>query len=205
MRYGYISLILFALSPGYTPAAVLTFDDLPPLADIPGNSENLALIPQGYGGFNWTNMFYLNALSSPDSGAPQGAVSGDYLAFNGNGDSASLDGQVFDFTGAYFASAWNDSLSLNIEAYAGTSLVQQATLTLNTTEAIWFQADYTGITRLVFESSGGYPHAGYSGRGTQFTMDNFTYYSPVPLPPAVLLFGSGLLVLFGTRRRRRST
>ena len=49
-----VSVVFMLSLTGITEANVLTFDDLTPISD-------LAQIPNGYGGLNWDNFYYLNS------------------------------------------------------------------------------------------------------------------------------------------------
>jgi len=181
----------------YNPvqASVLTFDEL----------THLTPIPDGYGGLDWGNMFSLNPNSESlyeNSGYRNGLVSGEYVAYNLGGGLAVTSGNAgaaFDFIGAYLAGAWNNGLNINIKGYHGTSLLYDNTVVVDTTGASWFQLDYLGVNKLEFTSSGGVD-VSVNGSGEQFAMDNFTF-GFVPIPPAIWLFGSGVLGLIGIARR----
>jgi hypothetical protein len=143
----------------------LTFDDLSHLG-----AEGA--IPNGYGGLDWSNFYYVNsALIVPSSGYTHGTVSGADVAFNAYANPASVSGH-FNFVGAYLTGAWNNGLSISVDGYNRDTLVDHETVVVNTDAPQWYEFDYTGITRLVFSSSGGTP-AGYNGAGTHFAMDNF--------------------------------
>lgn len=179
-------------------ATVLTFDDLP---------VNEAPIPNGYGGLNWSNMYYLNTFNLatyyPTNGYTNGTVSGDYVALNAGGNMAVTSGAApFDFTGAYFTGAWNNGLNINILGYNGVTLLYNTTVIVDTYSPTWFQFDYFGVTDLVFSSFGGVSAAGYGGY--QFAMDNFTFNqqpTPTPEPGTIALVGAGILGLGYWKRR----
>jgi hypothetical protein len=148
-----------------TVTTILTFDDLSYLG-VEGP------IPNGYGGLDWSNFYYLNShLVVPVSGYTHGTLSGADVAFNAFGAPASVSGN-FNFVGAYLTGAWNNGLSIVVDGYNQGVLVDHETVVVNTDVPKWFEFDYTGITKLVFSSSGGTP-AGYSGAGPHFVMDNF--------------------------------
>ena len=68
-----LSLILWVVYVPTYATLVLTFDELPP-ADKTGTP-----IPNGYGGFDWSNFYY-----HPDNyeGYKNGCVSAPHVAFN---------------------------------------------------------------------------------------------------------------------------
>lgn len=174
-------------------ANVLTFDDLAP-------TSNNSHIPNGYGGLNWGNMYYLNASAYPNSGYSNGLVSGDYLAFNLGANLAVASGSSFDFNGAYLVSAWNDGLSVNIKGYLGASLLYDTTVNPSYESPTWFQFNFLGVDKLEFTSFGGVDaDIGDDGMGFHFGMDNFTY-NAVPIPAGIWLFSSGLLSFIGLAR-----
>ncbi len=147
-------------------ATTLTFDDLP------GTESS---IPNGYGGFTWSNFYYLNASNyAPVSGYAHGTVSGPNVALNGFGMTASVSGATFNFIGAYLTGAWNDGLSVTVVAYDHSVLVDQQTVVVDSDAPTWFEFDFMGITDLVFSSSGG-SNGGYNGLGQHFALDNFTF------------------------------
>ncbi|MEH2435359.1 MAG: PEP-CTERM sorting domain-containing protein, partial [Nostoc sp.] len=91
-------------------ATVLTFDDIAPISYY-------EQIPNGYGGFNWDNFDYING-SSPKvtrEGYDNGRFSGDYVAFNADGNPALVSNSVFDFNSAYLTAAWNNGLSVTVK------------------------------------------------------------------------------------------
>lgn len=183
---------------GTVQAEVLTFDDLTPTASINA-------IPDGYGGLDWNFMPYVNApIAAPLSGYNNGIVSGDYVAFSVNNTLHVItSSSAFDFNGAYLTGAWRDGLDINIKGYDGVNLLYDTTVVANSDAPAWFLLDYLGVDRLEFSSFGGVDNPAYSGTGTQFAMDNFTYNATIPIPAAVWLFGSGLLGLIGIAKRKK--
>ena len=173
---------------GSAGATVLTFDD------IAAPTSSFEPILNGYGGFSWDNFYYMNrnyplSKGFPDTGYKNGTVSGDYSAFNGYGEFASLNinSGVFDFVGASLTSAWLGGNSVIVEGYLGGPMgtrVDAMTVTVNTDTATWFAFNFVGIDSLVFSST-----------EKQFVLDDFTYNSstPVPEPATMLLLGAGLL------------
>ena len=202
---GAVSACFVTLSFNTVHAAVLTFDELPELT-----GGEVSLIPNGYGGFNWDNMYYLDAVTGyPKSGYNNGLVSSDNVAFNGFGRMAltSTFGSVFNFDGAYLAAGWNNGLSVNIKGYSGATLKYDATVNPSYIGDTWYQFDFLDVDRLEFTSAGGVDaDPNDDGGGQNFSMDNFTYtpVTAVPVPAAVWFFGSGLLGLVGMARRKKA-
>ena len=90
---------------GFTASAgayLLTFDDVPG-AD-PTTSYNV--IPDGYGGFDWNNMFvihedYMNTTYGyTNDGYKNGVVSGEWVAYNAYAQVATVSDSNFNFEGA---------------------------------------------------------------------------------------------------------
>jgi hypothetical protein len=179
---------------GVANAVVVTFDDLP------GDETQ---IPTGYNGFTWNNFHDLDGVhyASNPSGYGNGVISPNNVAYNSFGDAASITGPLFTFNSAYFTGAWNDGLNIEITGrLSGTTLFDQ-TIVVDSTGPTLFSPNWAGIDELDFFSSGGTSHGYISGgSGEHFAMDNFTY-NAVPEPTTMLLVGSGLLGLWGARRK----
>ena len=190
----------------YVNASVLGFDDIAVLD--PGG---VAFIPDGYAGFNWSNLGFRN--NSDDAGGYPGAtVSGDYTAFNLFGRVAAVGTSTFDFNSAYLAAAWNNNLSITVRGLLDGDVLYEQTVvaqygTARGSSAVEFVFDFIGIDQLVFDSFGGTDaDSNDGGSGTQFALDNFTFNnsSAVPEPTSLMLWGSGLGIVCFVRRRKRS-
>lgn len=164
------------------------------------------------GGFSSGYLSVLDSTSSPalaNSGYGHGTVSGTHVAFNNSGMDASLYSMSsFLFTGAYFTGAWNDGLSITVNGFLGGVATLSKTFVVDSLAPTW-QSFGWNVDRLTFSSAGGVDHAGYSGDGNHFAMDNFTYnevLSSVPEPEAYAMFavGLGLLSVFGRRRKSQA-
>ncbi|MEH2195934.1 MAG: PEP-CTERM sorting domain-containing protein [Nostoc sp.] len=171
-------------------ATVLTFDDISPLPDFAN-----PLIPNGYGGFNWDNFYYLNGSYSPTyQGYNTGRVSGDYVSFNGQGESSSLvSNSIFDFNSAYLTAAWYDGLLVTVEGLKSGTTLYSKTVAVDTIKPTSVNFDYVGVDELRFTSFVVNPDDFIGkGGGTQFVLDNFTFNekaTSVPEPtllPALL-------------------
>ncbi|MBE8988946.1 PEP-CTERM sorting domain-containing protein [Nostoc sp. LEGE 12450] len=163
-------------------ATVLTFDDIAPVSYFD-------LIPNGYGGFNWNNFYYVNGTNTAVSltGYDNGRVSGDYVGFNGGGAPAVVSGSIFDLNSAYLTAAWNSGFSVTVEGFKSGASLYSKTVVVNTTQPILVNFDYFGIDELKFKA-----FAVQQDYRTHFVLDNFTFNekaTSVPEPtllPALL-------------------
>ncbi|MEH1864169.1 MAG: PEP-CTERM sorting domain-containing protein [Nostoc sp.] len=191
------------LGTGEAQGLVLTFDDLDVTTEFDGNQ-----IPNGYGGLNWDNFYYLTTPTYQinPSGYIFGTVSSPNVAYNLFGDpatvsSVSIDGGQFDFNSVYLTAAWSNGLNILVEGFSDGITKYATTVTVDTTSPTQFNFDFLDIDSLKFTSSGGI-NAGYEGAGTQIVLDNFTYNSKtVPEPTSIL----GLLTVtsFGIALSRK--
>jgi len=155
--------------------SLVTFDELTQTA------SGLA-VPANYAGLNWGNFFYIdgvNYVSNP-SGFQAAVVSSNNVAYSVSTNPASIVGGLFDLNSAYLTAAWNDNLQVEAKGYIGTVLSYDQTYTLSAIARTLIQFNYLGVDQVDLVSSGGSHHAGYSGTGTNFVMDNvdLTLYIP---------------------------
>jgi PEP-CTERM motif len=194
-----VVLISVGLAANDAVAERLTFDDITAATSLP--------IPSGYGGLTWDNLWVVNGSADPrlvGTGYANGRISGEFAAFNNNGDPAAIRDDLFTFDSAYFTSAWRTGLKLEIGGWSGVTQLFATDLVLNTTSPTFFSPGWSGLDRLTFRSSGGL-NAGFDqGDGVQFAMDDFVFTegtAPVPEPASMLLLATGLLGV-GARHRR---
>jgi hypothetical protein len=130
------------------------------------------------------------------SGYNAGVVSISNIAYNAYGSPASISNSIpFNLISAYLTAVWYDNLQVEAKGYIGTALVYDNTYFLNATSPTLINFGYAGITEVVFISSGGTAHPGYSGGGTHFAVDNMLVVFPA-LNPTLQMALSGNLLLF---------
>jgi PEP-CTERM motif len=188
--------LCMVIAPAAARAATITFDDL-------SGSENP--VPNGYGGLNWGNFYYLNADTyGTPSGYQNGTVSHPNVAYNAFGSPANFSSATpFTLNSAYFTGAWNDGLMIEAQGFLGGSLVHDVIFTVNTSGPTLEKFNWTNVDNVNFISSGGTPH-GYSGAGEHFAMDNLTINEAVvPEPASLTLLGLGAFALGSYALRRR--
>lgn len=185
---------------GSAAGETLTFDDLfdPELYyDIPETAwPDSSPIPNGYGGLNWVDMWYVDATKVESDGYWAGRTSGDYVAFNAEAKVASTSSTPFFLNSAYFTAAHLNELRLEVEGYAGGILVGSQTRTINKNAPTLITFNWT-VDQVTF--------AGFDSLGSSknwFAMDDLTI-NALPLPAAAW-GGMALMGFIGAKRARRS-
>jgi hypothetical protein len=213
---GVLALAMVICLPGLAGATVVNFDDLTtPISFNPGygsGNVNYNDLPSGYAGFTWSGdtgiiegsswqTAYQNTPSipsSPNAFFGDGAVT----MFHSGGPINVTSASVFTFpksNGLVSFGSGSSAKEITITGYLGATQVGSA-IVVDLTDTTTFHLaniNLNGIDKIVLTAT---PNAGVPG---WFMMDNFTY-TPVPLPPSVMLLGSGLmgLGLLGWRRKR---
>jgi hypothetical protein len=177
----FCTLVMLFGGASLAEAAVLTFDDLP-------STSKYEIIPSGYGGLDWNGFGYAYAPSFQYSGFQLGRVSDDHVAFNLGAGAATVSGGSFDFNGVYLTAAWRTGLNIRVQGFKGEDLIDERTVVAKWYRPTWFDFDFSGIDRVVFESFGGTDSARLEGQGAHFVMDNFTFNKNVPVPEPATMF-----------------
>jgi hypothetical protein len=201
----FLLALTLALAGSATAATVVDFDSF-------NVSGGLDYMPDGYAGFTWTSFAavdsnYYNTtfsnhvffLSSPNAasnlvGSAQASIS--HSLFN-------LVGADFSYwafqDGPYSNSVYGaySATGLTVAGYNGVNLVKSVTFSL-TNDFVYEDLGLNNIDNVTFTVTNGHP-----GLGDYWLMDNMAY-TPVPLPAAFWLLGSGLAGLAGWRRFRKT-
>jgi hypothetical protein len=195
--------------PGMAAAdtVLLNFDDLVSGDPFPQATP----VPTDYAGFTWSGTggywgiiansyyrsYYANSFDFPSNANAVTNESPDQL---GAPQVVISKATAFDFDGAWFGTwtAYNSqnyygATSLTITGKLGGTVVGTTTFALTPGALSWQAVGFHGIDTLIFDVTAG-------STGQYFLMDNFADTS-VPLPPSLLLLGSGLLGLVFLRSR----
>jgi PEP-CTERM motif len=167
----------------------LTFDDLP----YPGGGVP---IPNGYGGLNWSNEFYVDGTLLPGTGYDNGIVSPNNVAFDAFAAGATLTtvSGFLSLDSGWFTSAHFTNVD-EIDTYLGGNLTGAFVFPALTSQPTF--VDFGGVlfdTAFIFSN------------GDQLVIDNLTLdtSSPTPEPASMLLLGTGALTLMSRLRKRSS-
>jgi hypothetical protein len=160
----------------------IKFDDLPP---------GELLVPPGYHGLFWGKFTYLDGVhyAGNPSGYQAGVVSPNYVIFGGGTVPCVISAGMFDFLSAYATAAWNDNLQVEAKGYLKGALIYDQTNTLSATSPTLVQYNFYGVDEVDLTSFGGSLHAGYSGGGELFALDNVTVVTYVPYTPPLIANG----------------
>ncbi len=184
--------LLFCFLSAQTFATVVNFDDL-----------TNGVIADGYAGFNWSNdvgsIGVVSETTHPGSGYANGTVSHHNTAFNLDGVSgvsiAWAGAGSFNFSGAFFTSAWFDQ-EIAFEGYKQGNLVYASdSYVLNTQSPEWINLDWSDIDSLYIYNT-----------SWQWAMDDFTFtanQTDVPEPASLVLLSLGMLALIIKRKNAR--
>jgi hypothetical protein len=188
---GYSLRFVCALVCLYLTSQVVVFGQLITFDDLPATQ---ARVPNGYGGFSWSEFDYLQVSSygfNP-SGYQAGMISPGKVGFGFpfSSPSSVFSLAPFNFNSAYLTAAWNDNLQLEVKGYAGTTLVYDNSYILSAVTPTLIQFDYSNVNEVDFLPSGGTHHSGYPGSGEQFVIDNLVIQTPEPSILSLVLLGA---------------
>ncbi|MBU1189327.1 MAG: hypothetical protein KKC01_09885 [Gammaproteobacteria bacterium] len=126
------------------------------LLDFTENFENItraiiSKVPLQSNGLKWTNMIAVENTTYRGDGYVNNTMSGHYIGYNTSGYPVTVERKKpFDFLGAYFGVAWpgGDGENLISKAWHEDTLISTDIIPLSVHGPIWFQANYSNITKL---------------------------------------------------------
>lgn len=174
--------VLIAPAAGHAQS-LLTFDGLPTQQQAP--SLDYTFIPNGHGGLIWNNFGVLNGTIRPaGEGYHAGVVSQNNVAFNFNGDPASISvaAGLFNLDSAYLTHALNldTPLTIRVQGLVASTVLYDNTYTVYRTDPTLVNFNYVGVDRITFVSS----------PNQQFAMDNLVVTVPEPSTLGLLIVGA---------------
>jgi hypothetical protein len=149
-----VSLLVLPANTG----TLITFDDLV-------SSATGTPITNGYAGLNWTNFDTLDTpeYTTQDSGYITGTVSSPNMAFNADGDPASISSATpFTLTSGYFTAAWDNGLILEVVGINGETTEYDTNYVLNTSGPLFITFPNLLVTEVDFSTE----------QESQFALDN---------------------------------
>ena len=142
-----------------------------------------APVPLGYFSLAWDDFYCVTPsnFDAPNGFLP-GVVSTNNAAYNYNGAGAGISSATpFNLLSAYLTAAWNDDLDVEVQGYKGATLDYDSNYTLSATSPTFVNFNLQDVTSVKFLASGGSPHLGYEGVGSEFVIDNVAV---VQVPPS---------------------
>ena len=124
------------------------FDDLT-------SSDTLFEIPNGYKGLNWINWIATHQKLYRGYGYINSTISAEYMAYNSSGHPAVIESEKpFDFVGGFVGAAWEGTAKHDVilRAWHNSKLVYQDKLKVSTAGPVYFNANYSHITKLEVSS-----------------------------------------------------
>ncbi len=157
-----------------TNDVILDFDDVV----VNAQSEELS-VSGVYNGFFFADAGIVNGSAIyNESGYENGAVSGDNVLFNEDGNKLTIARLTdFDLESGVFTGAWNNGVNVRVTAYDDGEVTAIAEFALKADEPTFVEFEFEGfksIDTLEFESWGGV-NAGYDGGGTQIAIDDLAF------------------------------
>lgn len=180
-----VGMAFVSLFPGqHALALTLSFDDIPTVGQ--------ELVPQGYGGFDWTNLYVLDTEGQVGNGYAAGRVSGGNVMFDAAGGPGSFHSSTtFTLEGFYLTAAWISGLSVSVTGRRNGVIVDETELTASTTAPAQVWLNWSGLDEVDLATA----------QESPFVIDNLLV-SAVPEPEGFLLLGSALMALFCMARLR---
>jgi hypothetical protein len=137
-------------------------------------------VPDGYDGFHWSNFGVAGDLDpaiGPASGFLNDIYKNHWVAFNEGGLDATMSRDTpFTLKSALIAGGWNDDLHITVTGFRHGVPVVTETIGVNTNQNnITFSTQFSNIDTVTFHSFGGTHHAGYTGSGEEFAIDNIIW------------------------------
>jgi len=185
--------------PGMALASIMGFDDLTANQD----SNTWGFVPASYQGFTWTGFeFITNAAFTTPYGNTGNFPSPSNAAYNGDVGNLTVTidfGAKRDVLDAYFRSFGQNNAFQSFSAQtvtlkgldAADNVIDTLVVNLSAAAMVDPTINFYGVNKLSITSD---------RAGHYWVMDNLT---TVPLPPTLLLLGSGLVGLIGLRRKPR--
>ena len=150
-------------------ARIIGFEDL-----HPGEESDFIKIPDGYEGFNWSYKFRCVTKENwPDSGYETGCI-GKVCAYTSSYKDVSMqsiDGEPFDFYGAYITAAWRQKQDFTVEGWREGNLIYSETLLTDPNGPWWFEFEFKDIDMLYFR-----PGPRLGGTNHHLVIDDITVY-----------------------------
>jgi Ca2+-binding RTX toxin-like protein len=149
------------------PDQTISFDDLGFTFDAP--------IPDGYGGFNWPNVYAFDPDTFFAESGYNNVGQGSIVAFDafGIGGTVTTTGADFTLKSAYMAAAWNDDLEVTVQGWDDDVLVVSQPITLGVDRTLVNFVGFDSIDKVTFDGSGGTYH-GFVGSGDHVALDDLT-------------------------------
>jgi hypothetical protein len=160
-------------------ARVVTFDDLP--LGRPG-AELGDVVPAGYAGFDWYNVFYADALAvARETGGPGYAGGMGSTPCVGVVGGFAMYAEVsraepFSFRGGRFAAAFQDGLVLRLTGFVRSAPHYEIVLELGTARPQALAVQWDDVTRVRFDP---WP----APAGSQVVLDDLRFGPPDAGPP----------------------